>query len=208
MYLKHEERDIISEILTGIVNNSPLFAMSEKMILKTLLNNLDFVFGLIIGLMGTVYSWHQRKIELKAKLYYPLFLACYNLIFIFDEIENIRNDEEQGRELYNSAVKHLDDIMNSFGTSINLRNDSKNVGKNYLNIFFKVKRIVDLNHASTNKNWSNATIWFENAKSRKYDGKDLSRLNKIKEFEELHGNLLKLKSYCETHEASLRGQTL
>ena len=177
-------------------------------ILEGLLNNLDFILGLTIGLIGTVYSLYQRKIELKAKLYYPLFIACYNLIFIFDEIENIKDNEEQGRDLYNSASKHLDDIMNSFGTSVNLKSDSRNPEKNYLNIFFKIKRNVDLSQDSINKNWSKSTIWFESARNKTYTGEDPIMLKKIQEFENLYNNLLTLKDYCEKKEKTLKDQIL
>lgn len=181
---------------------------NEPTILEGLLNNLDFIFGLLIGLIGTAYSWYQRKIELKAKLYYPLFIACYNLIFIFDEIESIKDNEEQGRELYNSASKYLDDIMNSFGTAVNLKSNSKNSEKNYLNIFFKTKRIVDLSQDSINKNWSKSTIWFESARNKTYTGEDPIMLKKIQEFENLYNNLLTLKDFCEKKEKTLKDQIL
>lgn len=198
---------IISYILISTSNYLNITA-NEPTMLEGLLNNLDFILGLMIGLIGTAYSLYQRKIELKAKLYYPLFIACYNLIYIFDEIESIKDNEEQGRELYNSASNHLDDIMNSFGTAVNLKTNSSNSEKNYLNIFFKVKRIVDLSQDSINKNWSKSTIWFESARNKIYNGKDPIMLNKIEEFEKLYNNLLSLKNLCEQKEKSLKGQNL
>ena len=198
---------IISHILVSASTYLNITA-NEPTILDGLLDNLDFFLGLLIGAIGTVYSWHKRKIELKAKLYYPLFIACYNLIFIFDEIENIKDNEEQGRELYNSASKHFDDIMNSFGTAVNLKSNSKNPKKNYLNIFFKTKRNVDLSQDSINKNWSKSTIWFESAKNKTYTGEDPIMLKKIQEFENLYNNLLTLKDFCEKKEKTLKDQIL
>jgi len=117
--------------------------MDFSQIISIVIDKLEFFIGLIVGLLGSVYSWYQRKIELKSKLYYPLFISCYNLLFIFNEIDSLKKNEEHGKELYNNAIKHLDDIMNSYGTVVNLKSKKNDHEKNYLNIFFKVKRIVD-----------------------------------------------------------------
>lgn len=176
---------------------------------EIIFDKIDFIVGLIIGLVGSIYSWHQRKVELKSKLYYPLFIACYNLLIIFDEIKTFKNNEEQGVELYNAAAKHLDDIMNSYGTITNLKSETNNPEKDYLNMFFKVKRIVDLNQKSINNNWPEATIWFENGKQKTYTGDDSSRLRKIDDFNYLYNKLLKLKELCEMGDKILkRGQKL
>ncbi len=173
-----------------------------------IIDKLDFIVGLIIGFAGSIITWHQRQVELKSKLYYPLFIACYNLLLIFDEIKTIKDDEEQGSELYNAALKHLDDIMNSYGTITNLKSKSREPEKDYLNMFFKVKRIADLNQNAINTSWSKATIWFEFGKEKKYiEGKPDYNL-KIDEFNGLYNNLLKLKELCEKKDKSLRGRKL
>ena len=173
-------------------------------ILEIILYKFDFIIGLFIGLLGTLYSWHQRQLELKSRLYYPLFIACHNLLLIFDEIETIKNDEKQGRELYFTAAKHFDDIMNSYGTITNLKSKSKDPEKNYLNIFFKVKRIIDLNQNSIQNNWSRAKIWFENGKKKTYSGDDPEIHKKIDEFNNFYNQLLKLKELCEDKDRTLR----
>ena len=182
--------------------------MDISVIWGIIIDKLDFVGGLIIGLVGSIITWHQRQVELKSKLYYPLFIACYNLLFIFDEITTVKDDDEQGSELYNSALKHLDDIMNSYGTITNLKSKSKEPEKDYLNMFFKVKRIVDLNQNSINTNWSRATIWFEYGKKKQYiEGKPDYNV-KIDEFNGLYTKLSKLRELCEKKDKSLKGQKL
>lgn len=178
-----------------------------------ILDKLDFIVGLLIGLVGSIYSWHQRQLELKSKLYYPLYIACYDLLLIFDEIKTTSNDneklilmeEQKGRELYNAALKHLDDIMNSYGTITDLKSDAKNPNKDYLTMFFRVKRIVDLNQSSINTNWPKATIWFESGKKKTFNGADKEKLRKIDEFNDLYNKLLKLKELCENNDKTLRG---
>ncbi len=182
--------------------------MDVSQIVDFLKDNIDFFGGLIIGLAGSIYTWHQRQVELKSKLYYPLFIACYNLLLIFNEIKTIKNDEEQGRELYNASLKHLDDIMNSYGTITNLKSKPEDPDKDYLNIFFKVKRVIDLNQNAINSNWSKTTIWFENGKEKTYTGNDPDILNKIDEFNGLYRKLLKLKELCEKKDKTLWGQKL
>lgn len=175
--------------------------MSE--ILEIILDKFDFIIGLFIGLLGTLYSWHQRQLELKSRLYYPLFIACHNLLVIFDEIETIKNDEKQGRELYFTAAKHFDNIMNSYGTITNLKNKSKHTEKNYLNIFFKVKTIIDLNQNSIQNDWSKAKIWFEKGKNKTYSRDNPEINKKIDEFNDLYNKLLKLKELCEEKDRTL-----
>lgn len=174
-----------------------------------ILDKIEFIYGLIAGLIYSIYAWHQRQVELKSKLYYPLFIACYNLLIIFDEIKTIKNDE--GKELYKGAAKHLDDIMNSYGTITNLKSNfflsllSKETGKDYVNMFFKVKRTVDLNSNSIDKNWSTVTIWFDNARVKTYTGDDPYTLRKIDEFSGLYFKLSVLKEFCEGKDKTLRG---
>lgn len=184
--------------------------MGNTTIVGIVIDHLDFVFGLIVGLIGSVRAWRQRKVELKAKLYYPLFIACYNLLLLFDNIEKYRDKETQGQgiDLYDYAVKHLDDIMNSSGMAVNLKGGPKDQEKDYLSMFFEVKRIVDLNQNSIKKNWSEATIWFENGKDMKYTGNDERLLAKIEEFGDLYTNLSSLKQLCVNKEKTLKGRTL
>ena len=66
---------------------------------------------------------------------YIVLNVRYNLLLIFDEIKTFKINEEQGKELYNSAIKHLDDIMNSYGTVVNLKSKPNSPEKNYLNIY-------------------------------------------------------------------------
>lgn len=184
--------------------------MENTTIVGIVIDHLDFVFGLIVGLIGSVRARRQRKVELKAKLYYPLFIACYNLLFLFDNIEKYRDKEtqERGIDLYDYAAKHMDDIMNSFGTAVNLKSSPKDQENDYLGMFFEVKRIVDLNQNSIKKNWSEATIWFENGKYMTYTGKNELWLAKIKEFGDLYTNLSNLKQLCVNEEKTLKGRTL
>ena len=173
-----------------------------------ILDRLDFVWGLIIGLTGSLVSWRQKQVELKSKLYYPLFIACYDLLLIFDEIGILKDDEERGTELYEAAAKNLDNIMNSYGTTVNLRSEPNNPERDYLRMFFQVKRTIDLNRNSINSNWPEATIWFENGKETRYSGSDPGRLAKIKEFEDLRNRLLKLRRLCEEKGKALKGREL
>jgi len=52
------------------------------------------IVGLVIGGFGTFVAWYKRRKELGAKLYYPLWLSCYNLLLLFDEIDRYREYEE------------------------------------------------------------------------------------------------------------------
>ncbi len=176
-----------------------------------ILGNLEFFAGLIAGLVGSLYSLYQRKIELKSKLYYPLFISCYNLLLIFQEIKTIKNDEKHSIELYKVALKNLDDIMNSYGTITNLKSNdirfpwlkSKVPEKDYLTTFFKVKRFIDLNLNSIQDNWDKATILFEKGKENKQDDPELN--SEISEFHDLYNGLLELKELCEEKDKTLKG---
>lgn len=116
-------------------------------------------------------------------------------------------DATRGRELFNSAVQPLNDIMYSYGSAMHLKGKLKKSEEDYFSIFFRVKRTIDLNQNSIN-NWSQATIWFENAKERTYSGKDAFTLDKIREFEGLYKDLKNLKEFCEKKDKSLKGQRI
>ena len=184
--------------------------------------NIDFIVGLLIGGVGTFVAWYKRRKELGVKLYYPLWLACYNLLLLFDKIGEYERDETRGRELFNSAVQPLNDIMYSYGTAVRLKGVCKSrlsllcflKGKlkkseeDYFGIFFRAKRIIDLNQESVNSNWADAVLWFKNAKERIYNGDDESTIKKIKEFGGLHKDLKKLKEFCESKDKSLKGERI
>ena len=144
---------------------------------------IDFIVGLLIGGVGTLVSWCKRKKELRATLYYPLWLACCNLLLLFDEIDTYENDETRGKELFNSAVQPLSDIMYNYGTAVQLKGKLEESGEDYLSIFFRVKNIIDLNQTSVNSNWALAVRWFKKVKEGTYSVDDDSLIDKIKEFE-------------------------
>jgi len=177
------------------------------LITQIVYEKIDFIVGLLIGGFGTFVAWYKRKKELRATLYYPLWLACYNLLLLFDEINTYKEDATRGRELFNSAVQPLNDIMYSYGTAVRLKGKLKKSEEDYLSIFFRVKRTIDLNQNSIN-NWSQATIWLENARERTFSGKDAFTLDKIKEFEALYKNIKNLKGFCERKDKSLKGQRI
>ena len=168
----------------------------------------DIIVGVIVGLVivgfGTFVSWYIRRKELKAKLYPPLWLACCNLLLLFDEINTYDHDETRGKDLFNSAVKHLNDIKDSHGTAL-LKGKLKESGKDYLNIFSGIKKSIDLNQTMVNSNWALAVICFKNAKERIYNGNDNSLINKIEEFKNLYIDLNHLKELCERKDKSLKG---
>ena len=181
---------------------------------------IDFFVGLLLGGSGTFVAWYKRKKELKAKLYYPLWLVCYNLLLLFDEINTYTDDETRGKELFNSAVQPLNDIMYSYGTAVHLKGACKSrlsilcflkrklkkSEEDYLSIYFRAKRIIDLNQTSVNSNWAHAVRLFKNAKERTYSGDDSFFLNKIKEFEGLYKDLENLKEFCESKDKNLKGE--
>jgi hypothetical protein len=148
---------------------------------------IDFIVGLLLGCFGTLYSRYERKKELRTILYYPLWLACYNLLLLFDEINKYAEDETRGKELFNSVVLPLNDIMYSHGTAVHLKGKLKESEEDYLSIFFRVKRIC-----------------FKNAKERTYSGDDHSFLNKIEEFEGLYKDIKNLKEFCERKDKTLK----
>ena len=181
--------------------------MTIPPIAQIVYEKIDFIVGLLIGGSGTFVAWYKRRKELRATLYYPLWLACYNLLLLFDKINIYMEDATRGRELFNSAVQPLNDIMNSYGTAMHLKGKLKKSEEDYLNIFFRVKRTIDLNQSSIN-NWAQATIWFENAKERTYSGKDAFTLDKIREFKGLYKDLKNLRAFCEKKDKSLKGQRI
>ncbi len=169
---------------------------------------IDFIVGLLIGGVGTLVSWYKRKKELRATLYYPLWLACRNLLLLFDEIDTYENDETRGKELFNSAVQPLSDIMYNYGTAVQLKGKLEESGEDYLSIFFRVKNIIDLNQTSVNSNWALAVRWFKKVKEGTYSVDDDSLIDKIKEFEGLYKDLKNLKEFCESKDKSLRGKRI
>jgi len=175
---------------------------------QLLYEKIDFIVGLLVGGAGTFVAWYNRKKELRATLYYPLWLACYNLLLLFDEIDIYGGDEPRGKELFNSAIQPLNDIMQSYGTAVHLKGKHKKSGEDYLSIFFRVKRIIDLNHKAVTSNWSQAVIWLKNAKERTYSGDDALLLDKIGEFEGLYKDLKNLKEFCEGKDNSLKGERI
>jgi hypothetical protein len=166
----------------------------------------DIIVGVIVGLIivgfGTFVSWYIRRKELRTKLYSPLWLACDNLLLLFDK--NYGHDETRVKDLFNSAVMSLNNIMNSYGTTL-LKGKLKESGKDYSNIFLEIKRSIDLNQTMVNSNWALAVICFENAKERIYTGNDNSLINKIEEFKDLYDDLNHLKELCERKDKSLKG---
>ena len=166
------------------------------------------IVGLVIGGFWSIVSWYKRRKELGAKLYYPLWLACYNLLLLFDKIDKYETDETRGRELFNSAVQPLNDIMYNYGTAVHLKGKLKKSEEDYLSIFFRAKRIIDLNQTTVNSNWALAVRCFKNAKKRIYNGDDNSVINKIEEFEGLYMDLQTLKEFCESKDKNLKGERI
>ncbi|PXF61085.1 MAG: hypothetical protein C4B59_05875 [Candidatus Methanogaster sp.] len=117
-------------------------------------------------------------------------------------------DETRGRELFNSAVQPLSDIMYNYGTAVQLKGKLGESGEDYLSIFFRVKNIVDLNQTSINSNWALAVRWFKKVKKGTYSVDDDSLTGKIKEFEGLYKDLKNLKEFCESKDKSLRGKRI
>ena len=169
----------------------------------------DIIVGVIIGLLiggfGTFVSWYKRRKELGVTLYYPLWLACYNLLLLFDKIDKYETDETRGKELFNSAVQPLSDIMYNYGTAVQLKGKLEESGEDYLSIFFRVKNIIDLNQTSVNSNWALAVRWFKKVKEGTYSVDDDSLIDKIKEFEGLYKDLKNLKEFCESKDKNLKG---
>ena len=180
--------------------------MTIPPIAQIVYEKIDFIVGLLIGGSGTFVAWYKRRKELRATLYYPLWLACYNLLLLFDKINIYMEDATRGRELFNSAVQPLNDIMNSYGTAMHLKGKLKKSEEDYLNIFFRVKRTIDLNQNSINSNWPMAVRWFKNAKERTSNSDDAVFLGKIKDFESLYMDLKNLKEFCERKCKSLKGE--
>ena len=169
---------------------------------------IDFIVGLLIGGVGTLFSRYERKKELRATLYYPLWLACCNLLLLFNKIDKYETDETRGKELFNSAVQPLSDIMYNYGTAVQLKGKLEESGEDYLSIFFRVKNIIDLNQTSVNSNWALAVRWFKKVKEGTYSVDDDSLIDKIKEFEGLYKDLKNLKEFCESKDKSLRGKRI
>ncbi len=65
------------------------------------------IVGLVIGGFWSIVSWYKRRKELGAKLYYPLWLACCNLLLLFDEIDNYETDEARGREVGSFSIRQF-----------------------------------------------------------------------------------------------------
>jgi hypothetical protein len=122
------------------------------------------IVGLVIGGFLSFVSWYKRKKEFGAKLYYPLWLACCNLLLLFDKIDVYKEDETRGSELFNSAVQPLNDIMYNYGTAVHLKGKLKKSEEDYLSIFFRTKRIIDLNQTTVNSNWALAVRCFKKCK--------------------------------------------
>ena len=182
--------------------------MTMPLIAQIVYEKIDFVVGLLIGGFGTVVAWYKRRKELRATLYYPLWLACYNLLLLFDKINIYMEDATRGRELFNSAVQPLNDIMYNYGTAVHLKGKLKKSEEDYLSIFFRAKRIIDLNQTTVNSNWALAVRCFKNAKKRIYNGDDNSVINKIEEFEGLYKHLQTLKEFCESKDKNLNGERI
>ena len=182
--------------------------MSIPLVTEIVSEKIEFIIGLILGGVGTLFSRYERKKELRATLYYPLWLACCDLLLLFNKIDKYETDETRGKELFNSAVQPLSDIMYNYGTAVQLKGKLKESGEDYLSIFFRVKNIVDLNQTSVNSNWALAVRWFKKVKDGTYSVDDDSLIDKIKEFEGLYKDLKSLKEFCESKDKSLRGQRI
>lgn len=182
--------------------------MVIPLVTEIVYEKIEFIIGLILGGVGTLLSRYERKKELRATLYYPLWLACYNLLLLFNKIDKYETDETRGKELFNSAVQPLSDIMYNYGTAVQLKGKLEESGEDYLNIFFRVKNIIDLNQTSVNNNWALAVRWIKKVKEGTYNVDDDSLIDKIKEFEGLYKDLKNLKEFCESKDKSLRGKRI
>jgi len=167
---------------------------------------IDFIGGLLIGASMSIYSWYERKKKLRATLYYPLWLACHNVLLLFDKIDVYWDDGPNGKRLFNSAVKPLNDIMYNYGTAMYLEEKLEKSGEEYIHTFFRAKRTIDLNQEPIS-NWDDAKIWFKHIKvGSYYTGDDNTILGKIDEFKALHEDLTNLKEFCERKDKSLKGE--
>lgn len=102
------------------------------------INWLSTIIGGIIGAIFSICVWfYERENAKKATLYYPLFLACRDIIEIIKNPESM--GEERSRSLYASCAKTLDEIVYTHGSIINLKKGED------LNAFLSMKRTIDGN---------------------------------------------------------------
>jgi transposase-like protein len=127
-------------------------------------------------------------------------------LLLFDKINIYKDDEAGGKELYKSAVPPLNDIMYAYGTAVHLKGKIKKTEEDYLSMFFRVRRTIDLNQEFVNSTWAKAAIGFKNARVQYYTGKDILLKKKIEEFKGLYTDLKNLKAFCERKDRSLKGE--
>jgi predicted membrane channel-forming protein YqfA (hemolysin III family) len=99
------------------------------------INWLSTLIGITGALFG-IYIWfYDRKNMKKATLYFPLFLACSDIIKVIENPEDL--GEKQCRKLLENSAKTLDEIVYSHGSVIHLKRAED------LQKFISIKKVMD-----------------------------------------------------------------
>jgi len=91
------------------------------------------IIGIIFSLVIRHYDNESKK---KATLYYPLYLSCSGIVNVITNHKRL--DPDQGKMLFISSSKTLDDILFNHGSVIYLEG-------NYLNELLSMKSAIDAN---------------------------------------------------------------
>lgn len=110
--------------------------------MSTIIGIAGAVFGIagaVFGIAGAVfgiYIWfYDRKNMRKATLYFPLFLACSDIIKVIKKPYDL--GEEQCRKHLENSAKTLDEIVYSHGSIVNLKRADD------LQAFISIKKVFD-----------------------------------------------------------------
>lgn len=97
------------------------------------------IVGAVSGIAGAffgIYIWiYDRKNMKRATLYFPLFLACSDIIKVIKKPHDL--GEEQCRKHLENSAKTLDEIVYSHGSIVNLKRADD------LQAFISIKKVFD-----------------------------------------------------------------
>ncbi len=146
------------------------------------INWMSIIIGIASALFG-IYIWfYDRKNMKKATLYFPLFLACSDIIKVIENPKDL--GEKQCRKLLENSAKTIDEIVYSHGSVVHLKKE------NGLQAFISTKKVIDEKlDFIKNKHWDilKETLESNDFKELKNNAEALLKICKeeVKEFKQL-----------------------
>jgi len=112
-----------------------IFNVTQNAFIGEYINWMSTLIGITGALFGIYILFYDRKNMKKATLYFPLFLACSDIIKVIENSDDL--GEKQSRKLLENSAKTLDEIVYSHGSIVHLKRTED------LQEFISIKKVID-----------------------------------------------------------------